>query len=191
ILDRMLESLEGSRTELSEFAPRMLSLKINPDKIRDVIGKGGATIRALTEETGTQIEIEDDGTITIARVDLEKAQEAERRIKELTAEVELGQEDEGPVLRVLDFGAIVQVLPGRDGLLHISEIANYRINNINDVIKVGQTVRVKVIEADDKGRLRLSMKAIGGIEAQGGPQAPEGRGGREQRDQREQRESRD
>src|SRR5690625_2316566 len=177
ILDRMQEAIEGSREELSEFAPRMLSLKINPDKIRDVIGKGGATIRALTEETGTQIEIDDDGTITISSVDLEKAQEAENRIKELTADVELGQVYEGPVLRVLDFGAIVQVLPGRDGLLHISEIANYRINNINDVLKVGQNVRVKVIEADDKGRLRLSMKAIGGIEAQGGPQAPEQKGG--------------
>src|SRR5690625_4437462 len=177
ILDEMQRSLEGSRTELSEFAPRMLSIKINPDKIRDVIGKGGATIRSLTEETGTQIEIDDDGTITIASADLEMAQEAERRIKELTADVELGQEYEGPVLRVLDFGAIVQVLPGRDGLLHISEIANYRINNINDVLKVGQNVRVKVIEADDKGRLRLSMKAIGGIEAQGGPQAPEQKGG--------------
>ncbi|NYT62118.1 polyribonucleotide nucleotidyltransferase [Alcaligenaceae bacterium] len=172
ILEKMKESLDGSRTELSEFAPRMLSIKINPEKIRDVIGKGGATIRALTEETGTQIDIGDDGTITISSADLDKAREAERRIKELTADVEVGQEYEGPVLRLLDFGAIVQVLPGRDGLLHISEIANYRIANINDVLKVGQLVRIKVIEADDKGRLRLSMKAIGGIEAQGGPQAP-------------------
>ncbi|AEC20427.1 polyribonucleotide nucleotidyltransferase [Pusillimonas sp. T7-7] len=173
ILGKMKEALDGSRTELSEFAPRMLTVKINPEKIRDVIGKGGATIRALTEETGTQIDIGDDGTITISSADLDKAREAERRIKELTADVEVGQEYEGPVLRLLDFGAIVQVLPGRDGLLHISEIANYRIANINDVLKVGQTVRIKVIEADDKGRLRLSMKAIGGIEAQGGPQAPE------------------
>jgi len=172
ILGKMKEALEGSRTELSEFAPRMLSIKINPEKIRDVIGKGGATIRALTEETGTQIDIGDDGTITISSADLDKAREAERRIKELTADVEVGQEYEGPVLRLLDFGAIVQVLPGRDGLLHISEIANYRIANINDVLKVGQMVRIKVIEADDKGRLRLSMKAIGGIEAQGGPQGP-------------------
>jgi polyribonucleotide nucleotidyltransferase len=172
ILGKMREALEGSRTELSEFAPRMLSIKINPEKIRDVIGKGGATIRALTEETGTQIDIGDDGTITIASADLDRAREAERRIKELTADVEVGQEYEGPVLRLLDFGAIVQVLPGRDGLLHISEIANYRIANINDVLKVGQVVRIKVIEADDKGRLRLSMKAIGGIEAQGGPQGP-------------------
>ena len=172
ILGKMREAIEGSRTELSEFAPRMLTVKINPEKIRDVIGKGGATIRALTEETGTQIDIGDDGVITIASADLDKAREAERRIKELTADVEVGQEYEGPVLRLLDFGAIVQVLPGRDGLLHISEIANYRINNINDVLKVGQVVRIKVIEADDKGRLRLSMKAIGGIEAQGGPQGP-------------------
>lgn len=173
ILSKMSEALDGSRTELSAYAPRMLTVKINPEKIRDVIGKGGATIRALTEETSTQIDIAEDGTITIASADLDKAREAERRIKELTADVEVGQEYEGPVLRLLDFGAIVQVLPGRDGLLHISEIANYRINNINDVLKVGQVVRIKVIEADDKGRLRLSMKAIGGIEAQGGPAAPE------------------
>lgn len=172
ILGKMKESIDGSRTEMSEFAPRMLTVKINPEKIRDVIGKGGATIRALTEETGTQIDISDDGTITIASADLDKAREAERRIKELTAEVEVGQEYEGPVMRLLDFGAIVQVLPGRDGLLHISEIANYRIANINDVLKVGQVVKVKVIEADEKGRLRLSIKAIGGIEAQGGPAAP-------------------
>jgi len=169
ILNEMQQALQGSRTELSEFAPRMLGLKINPEKIRDVIGKGGATIRALTEETGTQIDIGEDGTITISSADLDRAREAERRIRELTADVEVGQEYEGPVLRLLDFGAIVQVLPGRDGLLHISEIANYRIANINDVLKVGQNVRIKVIEADDKGRLRLSMKAIGGIEAQGGP----------------------
>lgn len=172
ILGRMQVALDGSRTELSAFAPRMLTVKINPDKIRDVIGKGGATIRSLTEETGTQIDIGDDGTITISSADLTMAQEAERRIKELTAEVEVGEEYDGSVVRVLDFGAIVQVLPGKDGLLHISEIANYRINNINDVITVGQAIRVKVIEADDKGRLRLSVKAIGGIEAQGGPQAP-------------------
>ncbi len=171
ILGKMKEAILGSRTEMSEFAPRMLSLKINPEKIRDVIGKGGATIRALTEETGTQIDISDDGNITIASADLDKAREAERRIKELTAEVEVGQEYEGPVMRLLDFGAIVQVLPGRDGLLHISEIANYRIADINDVLKVGQLVKFKVIEADDKGRLRLSVKAIGGIEAQTGAPA--------------------
>ncbi|MFA7438059.1 polyribonucleotide nucleotidyltransferase [Castellaniella sp.] len=172
ILGKMREAIDGSRQELSTFAPRMLSIKINPEKIRDVIGKGGATIRALTEETGCQIDISDDGSITIASADLDKAHEAERRIKELTADVEVGQEYEGSVQRLLDFGAIVQVLPGRDGLLHISEIANYRIADINDVLKVGQTVRVKIIEADDRGRLRLSVKAIGGIEAQGGPTGP-------------------
>ena len=166
ILDEMKKSLGESRGELSAFAPRMLTIKINPEKIRDVIGKGGATIRALTEETGTQIDISDDGTIVIASVDENQAKEAQRRIVELTADVEVGQIYDGSVLRLLDFGAIVQVLPGRDGLLHISEIANYRIANINDVLKVGQAVRVKVIEADDKGRLRLSVKAIGGIEQQ-------------------------
>ncbi|MGB7524773.1 MAG: S1 RNA-binding domain-containing protein, partial [Castellaniella sp.] len=172
ILGKMREAIDGSRQELSDFAPRMLSIKINPEKIRDVIGKGGATIRALTEETGCQIDISDDGSITIASADLDRAHEAERRIKELTADVEVGQEYQGTVQRLLDFGAIVQVLPGRDGLLHISEIANYRIADINDVLKVGQSVRVKVIEADERGRLRLSVKAIGGIEAQGGPAAP-------------------
>ncbi|MFA7580787.1 polyribonucleotide nucleotidyltransferase [Castellaniella sp.] len=172
ILEKMRAAIDGSRQELSTFAPRMLSIRINPEKIRDVIGKGGATIRALTEETGCQIDISDDGSITIASADLDKAHEAERRIKELTADVEVGQEYDGSVQRLLDFGAIVQVLPGRDGLLHISEIANYRIADINDVLKVGQAVRVKVIEADDRGRLRLSVKAIGGIEAQGGPAGP-------------------
>ncbi|HEY0297117.1 MAG TPA: polyribonucleotide nucleotidyltransferase [Bordetella sp.] len=170
ILDKMREAQDGSRGELSAFAPRMISMKINPEKIRDVIGKGGATIRALTEETGTQIDIQDDGTIVIASADENKAKEAQRRIAELTAEVEVGQVYEGSVLRLLDFGAIVQVIPGKDGLLHISEIANYRIANINDVLKVGQQVRVKVIEADDKGRLRLSIKALGGIEQQQQPE---------------------
>lgn len=167
ILEQMKAAIEKSRGELSAFAPRMITMKINPEKIRDVIGKGGATIRSLTEETGTQIDISDDGTIVISSVDLERAREAERRIVELTADVQVGQVYDGNVLRLLDFGAIVQVLPGRDGLLHISEIANYRINNINDVLKVGQVVRVKVIEADDKGRLRLSVKAIGGLDAPG------------------------
>ena len=176
ILTKMREATQGVRTELSAFAPRMLTMKINPEKIRDVIGKGGATIRALTEETGCQIDISDDGTIVVSSADLDRAHEAQRRISELTAEVEVGQVYEGSVLRLLDFGAIVQVLPGRDGLLHISEIANYRIANINDVLKVGQPLRVKVIEADDKCRLRLSVKAIGGIEQQtegGAPTATE------------------
>jgi polyribonucleotide nucleotidyltransferase len=134
-------------------------MKINPEKIRDVIGKGGAVIRALTEETGTQIDIEDDGTVIIASVDQEKGREAERRIRELTAEVEVGKVYDGTVLRLLDFGAIVQILPGRDGLLHISQIANERVNAVADYLKEGQPVKVKVIEADEKGRVRLSMKA--------------------------------
>jgi polyribonucleotide nucleotidyltransferase len=166
ILSKMRAALDHSRGELSAFAPRMLTMKINPEKIREVIGKGGATIRALTEETGTQIDISDDGTIVIASVDEMQAKEAQRRIIELTADVEVGQIYEGVVLRVLEFGAIVQVLSGRDGLLHISEIDNARISNINEVLKVGQTVRVKVIEAGDKGRLRFSIKAIGGISQQ-------------------------
>jgi polyribonucleotide nucleotidyltransferase len=134
-------------------------MKIKPEKIRDVIGKGGAVIRALTEETGTQIDIEDDGSITIASVDLDKGREAERRIRELTAEVEVGKVYDGTVLRLLDFGAIVQLLPGKDGLLHISQIANERVNAVADYLKEGQQVKVKVIEADEKGRVRLSMKA--------------------------------
>src|SRR5690625_416524 len=143
ILDCMQDALKGSRDELSEFAPRMLSIKINPDKIRDVIGKGGATIRTLTEETGTQIEIEDDGTITIASVDLEMAQEAERRIKDVSEDVELGLMYEGLVLCVHDFVAIVHVLLGVDGLQHISAISNDRSNNINDVLILGQKHRVQ------------------------------------------------
>jgi len=172
ILGKMNEALTGSRTELSSFAPRMLTMKINPDKIRDVIGKGGATIRALTEETGCHIDISDEGDVVISSADLEKAKEAERRIAELTAVVEVGQVYDGTVQRLLDFGGIVQILPGRDGLLHISEIANYRIANINDVLAVGQKVKVKVIEADDRGRLRLSAKALGGLEGLEGSVQP-------------------
>jgi polyribonucleotide nucleotidyltransferase len=162
ILQKMQDAITVSRGELSAFAPRMIRIKINPEKIRDVIGKGGAVIRALTEETGTQIDIEDDGSITIASVDQDKGREAERRILELTAEVEVGKVYDGTVLRLLDFGAIVQLLPGRDGLLHISQIANERVNQVSDYLKEGQAVKVKVIEADEKGRVRLSMKAVGG-----------------------------
>ena len=162
ILQKMQDAIGASRGELSAFAPRMIKMKINPEKIRDVIGKGGAVIRALTEETGTQIDIEDDGTIIIASVDQEKGREAQRRIAELTAEVEVGKVYEGTVLRLLDFGAIVQILPGKDGLLHISQIANERVNAVADYLKEGQVVKVKVIEADEKGRVRLSMKAVGG-----------------------------
>jgi polyribonucleotide nucleotidyltransferase len=160
ILQKMQDAIAASRGELSAYAPRMIRMKINPEKIRDVIGKGGAVIRALTEETGTQIDIEDDGTVIIASVDQDKGREAQRRILELTAEVEVGKVYEGTVLRLLDFGAIVQILPGRDGLLHISQIANERVNQVSDYLKEGQQVKVKVIEADEKGRVRLSMKAL-------------------------------
>jgi polyribonucleotide nucleotidyltransferase len=170
ILGRMQDAMGTPRTELSAHAPRMIKMKINPEKIRDVIGKGGAVIRALTEETGTQIDIEDDGSITIASVDLDKGREAERRIRELTAEVEVGKIYEGPVLRLLDFGAIVQLLPGKDGLLHISQIANERVNAVADYLKEGQMVKVKVIEADEKGRVRLSMKAAAADAAAGNAQ---------------------
>ncbi|MDR2244020.1 MAG: polyribonucleotide nucleotidyltransferase [Burkholderiales bacterium] len=159
ILDLMQQALPHSRTEISQHAPRMMTFKINPEKIRDVIGKGGAVIRALTEETGTVIDITDDGMITISSVNAEACNVARKRIEEITAEVEIGKTYEGTVLRLLDFGAIVQVLPGRDGLLHISQIAKERVNQVSDYLKEGQAVRVKVLEADEKGKIRLSMKA--------------------------------
>jgi polyribonucleotide nucleotidyltransferase len=165
ILQIMKQAIEGSRAELSSFAPRIIKIKINPDKIRDVIGKGGVVIRGIQEETGTTIEIEDDGTISIACVVAEGGEAARKRIQELTADVEVGKIYEGPVLRLLDFGAIVQLMPGRDGLLHISQISNERVNAVSDHLKEGQIVKVKVLEADDKGRVRLSMKAIGAPEA--------------------------
>jgi polyribonucleotide nucleotidyltransferase len=171
ILSKMNEAMQGSRTELSDFAPRLITIKINPEKIRDVIGKGGAVIRALTEETGTQIDITDDGMVTIASVDAAKGQEAKRRIEEITMEVEVGSVYDGTVLKLLDFGAIVSVLPGKDGLLHISQISHERVKAVADVLKEGQKVRVKVIEADDKGRLRLSMKALMDAPAGGDPAA--------------------
>ena len=160
ILGKMHEMAGGGAKELSDFAPRMISFKIDQDKIREVIGKGGATIRALTEDTGTTINIEDDGTVTIASPDTARVEEARRRIEIITAKIEVGQIYEGTVQRLLDFGAIVQLLPGKDGLLHISQIANERVNQVSDYLKEGQQVRVKVIEADEKGRVRLSMKAL-------------------------------
>lgn len=160
ILGKMHEMAGGGAKELSDFAPRMISFKIDQDKIREVIGKSGATIRALTEETGTTINIEDDGTVTIASPDTARVEEARRRIEIITAKIEVGQIYEGTVQRLLDFGAIVQLLPGKDGLLHISQIANERVNQVSDYLKEGQQVRVKVIEADEKGRVRLSMKAL-------------------------------
>jgi polyribonucleotide nucleotidyltransferase len=159
ILAKMQDAMPTGKAELSDFAPRLITIKINPEKIRDVIGKGGAVIRALTEETGTQIDITDEGIVTIASVDASAGQEAKRRIEELTASVEVGKIYDGVVLKLLDFGAIVQVMPGKDGLLHISQIANERVNAVADYLKEGQQVRVKVLETDDRGRLKLSMKA--------------------------------
>jgi len=160
ILGLMRQTLASPRAELSAYAPRMITIKIKPEKIRDVIGKGGAVIRAITEETGTTIDINDDGTVIIACVSSEGGEAAKRRIEEITAEVEVGRIYDGTVLKLLDFGAIVSVLPGKDGLLHISQIANERVNSVADHLKEGQAVRVKVLEADEKGRLRLSMKAV-------------------------------
>ncbi len=170
ILGKMKATLDHAREELSEFAPRLYTMKINPERIRDVIGKGGATIRAITEETGTQIDISEDGSITVAATTGEAARAAIKKIEELTAEVEVGKTYDGTVLRLLEFGAIVSILPGKDGLLHISQIANERVNAVSDYLKEGQSIRVKVLEADDKGRLRLSMKAL--LESNDAPAAP-------------------
>ncbi len=160
ILGKMQDAMGAAKTEVSNFAPRLYTMKINPEKIRDVIGKGGAVIRALTEETGTQIDIAEDGTITIASTDATKADEAKRRITEITAEVEVGKIYEGPITKILDFGALVNLLPGKDGLLHISQIAHERVEKVTDYLSEGQVVRVKVLETDDKGRIKLSMKAL-------------------------------
>jgi len=160
ILGKMVEAMGGAKAEVSQFAPRLYVMKINPEKIRDVIGKGGATIRALTEETGTQIDIGEDGTITIASTDAAQADLAKKKIAELTAEVEVGKIYEGPITKILEFGALVNLLPGKDGLLHISQIAHQRVERVTDFLKEGQVVRVKVLETDDKGRVKLSMKAL-------------------------------
>jgi polyribonucleotide nucleotidyltransferase len=160
ILGKMQESVGEAKTEVSQFAPRLYTMKINPEKIRDVIGKGGATIRALTEETGCTIDIGEDGTITIASTDADKAEFAKKRITEITAEAEIGKVYEGPVTKILDFGALVNILPGKDGLLHISQIAHQRVEKVTDFLSEGQVVKVKVLETDEKGRIKLSMKAL-------------------------------
>ena len=160
ILGIMKTAMSSANTEMSAFAPRIITMKINPEKIRDVIGKGGAVIRALTEETGTSIDITEDGTVKIACTSSEQGAEAQRRIAEITAEVEIGNVYEGTVLKLLDFGAIVSLIPGKDGLLHISQIAHQRVNAVSDFLKEGDIVKVKVVEADEKGRVRLSMKAL-------------------------------
>ncbi|CUA82244.1 MULTISPECIES: polyribonucleotide nucleotidyltransferase [Gulbenkiania] len=161
ILKLMKDAVSGTQ-ELSQYAPRLYVMKINPDKIREVIGKGGETIRAITKDTGTEIDIQEDGTITIASVSNEGAEAAKKRIEEITAEVEVGKVYEGTVVKILDnnVGAIVSIMPGKDGLVHISQIANERIKNVSDYLKEGQVVKVKAIETDDRGRVRLSIKAL-------------------------------
>ena len=160
ILETMNANLSSHREEMSEFAPRIITIKINSDKIRDVIGKGGATIRALTEETGATIDIQDDGTVMIFSSDYNAGQDALKRIEQITAEVEVGQIYEGRVAKLMDFGAFVTILPGKDGLVHISQISEERVENVSDKLSEGDTIKVKVLEVDRQGRIRLSMKAV-------------------------------
>jgi polyribonucleotide nucleotidyltransferase len=179
ILGKMVEAMGTANTEVSQFAPRLYTVKINPEKIRDLIGKGGATIRGLCEETGCQINIGEDGTVTVASTDAGKADDAIRRINEITAEVEIGKVYEGAVTKLFDFGALVNLLPGKDGLLHISQIAHERVEKVSDYLQEGQIVKVKVLETDEKGRVKLSMKAL--------LERPEGMPEREERGERRDR----
>jgi polyribonucleotide nucleotidyltransferase len=160
ILAQMKEVLPQPRTELSPFAPRITTIKIHPDKIREVIGKGGATIQSITRETGTTIDIDDDGTVKIAAVDGKAAEAAVNRIMTLTRDVEVGAIYEGKVAKIMDFGAFVTIAPGKDGLVHISQLADRRVEKVEDVVKEGQTVKVKVLEVSRDGKIRLSMKAV-------------------------------
>jgi polyribonucleotide nucleotidyltransferase len=161
ILGEMNKAISTPREEVSDFAPRYITIKINPDKIRDVIGKGGATIRSITEETGASIDIDDDGNVKIASVDLEAGNEARRRVEQITADVEVGSIYDGRVAKLMDFGAFVTILPGKDGLVHISQISDERVQNVSDKLSEGDMVKVKVLEVDKQGRIRLSMKAVG------------------------------
>jgi polyribonucleotide nucleotidyltransferase len=160
ILGEMNKVLNQPRSEMSEYAPRLMTVKVHPDKIRDVIGKGGVTIRSITEETGCTIDIADDGTVTIASVNKEAADAARKRIEQITADVEPGQVFEGKVIKIMNFGAFVSLTPGRDGLVHISQLSEERVENVTDVVKEGDMVKVKVLEVDKQGRIRLSMKAV-------------------------------
>ncbi len=160
ILGEMAKALTTPRAELSEYAPRLLTIKIHPDKIREVIGKGGATIQSITKETGTQIDIQDDGTIVIASVNNAAAQAAKARIEQITSDVEPGRVYEGKVAKIMDFGAFVTIAPGKDGLVHVSQISNERVEKVSDKLKEGDLVKVKVLEVDKQGRIRLSMKAL-------------------------------
>ncbi len=160
ILGEMAHGLTAPRSELSDYAPRLLTIKIHPDKIREVIGKGGSTIQAITKETGTQIDIQDDGTIVIASVNAIAAQAAKARIEQITSDVEPGRIYEGKVAKIMDFGAFVTILPGKDGLVHVSQISSERVEKVGDKLKEGDVVKVKVLEVDKQGRIRLSMKAV-------------------------------
>ena len=160
ILSKMNEVISTHKNEMSEFAPRITTIKIHPDKIRDVIGKGGATIRAITEETGATIDISDDGTVSIAATDKAAGDEAMKRVEQITADIEVGKIYEGRVAKLMDFGAFVNILPGKDGLVHISQISEERVENVSDKLSEGDTVKVKVLEVDKQGRVRLSMKAV-------------------------------
>jgi polyribonucleotide nucleotidyltransferase len=160
ILGEMNKVISESRGEMSEWAPTIMTIKIDPEKIRDVIGKGGSVIRAITEETGASVDIENDGTIRIASVDGSSGKEALRRIELITADVEVGQIYEGKVARLMDFGAFVTILPGKDGLVHISQISNERVEKVSDKLAEGDVVKVKVLEVDRQGRVRLSMKEV-------------------------------
>ena len=160
ILGEMNKAIAAPREEVSKFAPRYITMKINPDKIRDVIGKGGATIRSITEETGASIDIDDAGNVKIASVDFEAGNEARRRVELITADVEVGTVYDGKVAKLMDFGAFVTILPGKDGLVHISQICEERVQNVSDKLSEGDMVKVKVLEVDKQGRIRLSMKAV-------------------------------
>jgi polyribonucleotide nucleotidyltransferase len=162
ILGEMNKVISAPRAKMSEWAPSIITLKIDPEKIRDVIGKGGAVIRQITEETGTTIDIENDGTVKIASVSGAAGREALRRIELITADVEVGRIYEGRVARLMDFGAFVTILPGRDGLVHISQISDERVEKVGDKLKEGDVVRVKVLEVDRQGRVRLSMRSVDG-----------------------------
>jgi polyribonucleotide nucleotidyltransferase len=160
ILGEMAKCLSTARTEMSEFAPRLLTIKIHPDKIREVIGKGGATIRSITEETGTTIDINDDGTIIVGSVNREAAEAARKRIEQIVSDVEPGRVYEGKVAKLMDFGAFVTIMSGKDGLVHVSQISDERVEKVSDKLKEGDVVKVKVLEVDKQGRIRLSMKAV-------------------------------
>jgi len=165
ILGEMNKVLAAPREELSQHAPRFITIKIHPEKIAAVIGKGGSVIRALTEETGATIDIGDDGVIKIASSDRVAGEEARKRIEQITADVEVGTIYEGKVIKIMDFGAFVNILPGKDGLVHISQISENRVQNVADELSEGQMVKVKVLEVDKQGRIRLSMKAVAADEA--------------------------